>query len=146
MNHTITKIWIHAMWSTKNRQAIIKPNYDQMLYSFINTQFAENGCIVKAINGMPDHIHCLFLMNNKKSLSDIIKSVKGASSHYVNEQNFIKEKFLWQDGYFAFSVSESNIEKTVEYIKNQKYFHQKRTYLEEIEEYIKLLNINIQSD
>jgi len=69
---------------------------------------------------MPDHIHCLFLLNPQKSISEVIKQIKGSSSHYVNQTNLISQKFAWQTGYAAYSVSESVLEKTFSYIQNQK--------------------------
>jgi len=73
-----------------------------------------------------------------KSISDTIKQVKGSSSHFINQQNILNEKFAWQTGYAAFSVSESAVEKVFEYIKNQKQHHQKQTFQIEYEEFIKL--------
>jgi REP element-mobilizing transposase RayT len=75
---------------------------------------------VRIINGMPDHVHCLLLLNPNKAVTEIIKQVKGSCSHEINKQNIIKEKFAWQTGYAAYSVSESVLEKVFQYIKNQK--------------------------
>ena len=96
------------------------------------------GCPVKIINGMPDHVHCLFLLNGQKSIADVIKQVKGSTSHWVNEQNLISEKFAWQTGYGAFSVSESQLSKVFQYIRNQKIHHAKTSFSKEYEEFIKL--------
>ena len=60
-----------------------------------------------------------FLLNAQKSIADVIKQIKGSASHWVNEQNLIPEKFAWQTGYGAYSVSESQLEKVFQYIKNQ---------------------------
>ena len=88
---------------------------------------------------MPDHVHCLFLLNPQKAIADIVKQVKGSTSHFINEQDFIKEKFAWQTGYASYSVSESVLEKVFEYIKNQKQHHAKKTFQQEYEEIIKLI-------
>jgi REP element-mobilizing transposase RayT len=69
---------------------------------------------------MPDHVHSLFLLNPKKAVADIIKQVKGSSSHEINKQNMIKGKFTWQTGYAAYSVSESLLEKVFYYIRIRK--------------------------
>jgi len=82
--------------------------------------------------------HSLFLLNPQRGVADIIKQVKGSTSHYINEQDLIKEKFAWQTGYAAYSVSESVLEKVFNYIANQKKHHQKTTFLEEYDEFIKL--------
>lgn len=81
---------------------------------------------------------CLFLLNPQKSISDVIKQVKGSSYHYVNQQNLITDKFAWQTGYAAYSVSESIVEKVFQYIQNQKNHHQKLSFQEEYEEFLKI--------
>ena len=88
---------------------------------------------------MPDHIHCLFLQNPQKPITEIIKQVKGSSSHFINQQNILNEKFAWQTGYAAYSVSESVVDKVFTYIKNQKQHHQKQTFQNE---YSKFLNLH----
>lgn len=141
MSHSFNKIWIHSVWSTKERLPLIKPAAENQIYTFISNQLRELGCPVRIINGMPDHIHCLFLMNPQKTIAEIVKQIKGSSSHFINQENIIPEKFAWQTGYAAFSVSESAIVKVYEYIENQKQHHQKRTFQKEFEEFLILHNI-----
>ena len=141
MSHSFNKIWIHAIWATKERLPLLQQNSEQRVYSFIAEQLRELGCPVRIINGMPDHIHCLFLLNPQKSVADVIKQIKGSSSHYINEHNIITDKFSWQTGYAAYSVSESVVEKVFQYIKTQKEHHQKKTYQQEYEEFLKLYGL-----
>ena len=131
MSHSFNKIWIHAIWATKERLPLLHQNSEQKVYQFIAEQLRELGCPVRIINGMPDHIHCLFLLNPQKSVADVIKQIKGSSSHYINEHNIISDKFSWQTGYAAYSVSESVVEKVFQYIKTQKEHHKKKTYQQE---------------
>lgn len=116
MPHSFNNIWIHAIWATKERSKLILPSVEKVIHSFIRDQFREQGCPVRIINCMPDHIHGLFLLNPQKSISEVIKQTKGSSSHFVNQQNLITEKFAWQTGYAAYSVSESIVEKVYNYI------------------------------
>ena len=139
MPHSFNKIWIHAIWATKERVPLIATKIEQQVYNFMRNQFVESGCPVRIINGMPDHVHCLFLLNPQKSIAEIIKQVKGSTSHFINEQNFIHDKFAWQTGYASYSVSESVLTKVFEYIKNQKQHHAKKTFQEEYDEIIKLI-------
>ena len=138
MPHSFIKIWIHAIWATKERLPLIKQNVETSVFNEMRKQFVDSGCPVRIINGMPDHVHCLFLLNPQKSIAEVIKQVKGSSSHWVNEQNIILEKFAWQTGYAAYSVSESQLEKVYHYIKNQKAHHAKTTFQTEYDEFIKL--------
>lgn len=138
MPHSFNKIWIHAIWATKERAALITPSVELKIYNFMRQQFKEAGCPVRIINGMPDHIHALFLLNPQKSIAEIIKQVKGSSSHEINQNNLTDQKFAWQTGYAAYSVSESVLEKVYEYINNQKEHHAKRTFEQEYDEFLKL--------
>jgi len=114
------------------------PKIEFQVYQYMREQFIESGCPVRIISGMPDHVHCLFLLNPQKSIAEIIKQIKGSTSHFINEQNLIEGKFSWQTGYAAYSVSESAVEKVFEYIKNQKSHHAKMTFLQEYNDFLKL--------
>lgn len=138
MPHSYNKIWIHAIWATKNRTPFISQNIESKIYDFMGEQLREIGCPVRIINGMPDHIHCLFLLNPQKSISEVIKQIKGSSSHFINQNNLIPEKFSWQTGYAAYSVSESGKERVFQYIQNQKKDHYKKTFQKEYNDFLKL--------
>ena len=145
MPHSYNKIWIHAIWATKDRMPLINQNVEKKVYQFIVEQLREQNCPVRILNGMPDHVHCMFLLNAQISISQIIKQIKGSSSHYVNQNNLIPEKFSWQTGYAAYSISESVVEKVYQYIKNQKEHHQKKTFLEEYDGFLNLHGLNDQN-
>ena len=138
MPHSFNKIWIHAIWATKDRMPLLQPNIEKTIYQFISEQFKELDSPIRIINGMPDHLHCLFLLSPKKSINDVLKQIKGSSSYYINQNNLMVEKFAWQTGYAAYSVSESVIERVFQYIKNQKTHHQKKTFDQEYEDFLKL--------
>ena len=143
MSHAITKLWMHLVFSTKDRQSLIKSDFELKLYSHIkeklNTQFK---CYVKAINGTSDHIHILFLLNPDHLIQDIVQNIKGESSHWVNQNKFMKDKFAWQTGYSVFSIGQSNIEAVEKYIVNQKEHHRKMTFGEEFSVFLKKYGIS----
>jgi len=132
MSHSFTKVWIHGIFSTKDRIPLIKQNFEN-----------ELDCKVKIINGMSEHLHILFLLNPNYALKDVFHSIKGSSSHWINQENFIKEKFAWQIGYSAFSVSESKLKDVEKYIQNQKEHHKKITFHEEYEAFLKKYGLNL---
>lgn len=134
MPHSFIKIWVHAIWATKERYRLIQANIETLVFNQMRNQFTESGCPFRVINGMPDHVHCLFLLSPQKSIAEVIKQVKGSTSHWINEQSLIHEKFSWQTGYAAYSVSESQLEKVYQYILNQKEHHKKNSFLQEYEE------------
>lgn len=138
MSHSLTKIWIHGIFGTKERASLIKPEYEQKLHNFIKEKLETDlDCKVRIINGTADHIHILFLLTPNFCIKDIFKNTKGSSSHWINQNDFINNKFAWQTGYGAFSVSESKLKDTESYIRNQKEHHKKMSYAEEVELFMK---------
>lgn len=137
MSHSYSRIWIHAVWSTKFRLPFIFPEIEQIIFPFITEKLRELNCPVRIVNGMPDHIHCLFLMNPLKSTAEVIKKIKGSSSRLINDHYMLPDKFAWQTGYAAFSVSETVVDRVYLYIKNQKRHHANKTFQEEYDEYVK---------
>jgi putative transposase len=138
MSHSYNKIWIHAVYATKLRAPLIHNKVENKIYDHKKAQLIEMGCPVRIINGMPDHVHLLFLQNPKMAITDILKQVKGNTSHWINEQNIIAEKFAWQTGYAAYSLSESQLEKVYKYILNQKQHHIEKTFSQEYRDFILL--------
>ncbi|MBC7912850.1 MAG: IS200/IS605 family transposase [Pyrinomonadaceae bacterium] len=142
MSHSLHKIWIHAIWATKERQPWIISSVEKSMYDYMYKQFVECGCPVRIINGMPDHVHCLFLLNPQKSIAEVIKQVKGSTAHWVNKSDLTLDKFSWQTGYAAYSVSESQLEKVYLYLRNQKAHHQKLSFEKEYDDFGKLYQAN----
>ncbi|MFZ6665231.1 IS200/IS605 family transposase [Peijinzhouia sedimentorum] len=142
MPNSFNKLWIHAIWATRDRLPLISTQAEKKVHEYISSQLREQGCPVRIINGMPDHIHCLFLLNPQKSIAEIIKQIKGSSSHFINQNNLIEDKFYWQTGYAAYSVSESVVERLFRYIKNQKQHHKKKSFQEEYNEFLKLYGLD----
>jgi REP element-mobilizing transposase RayT len=141
MPHSFNKIWIHAIWATKERQPLIEAHAEKKIHDILREELREAGCPVRIVNGMADHVHLLFLLNPQKSVAEVIKQVKGSSSHTINQENLVTQKFAWQTGYAAYSVSESQLEKVFGYILNQKAHHSKQNFEQEYDEFIARHNI-----
>jgi len=97
----------------------------------------------KALNGTSEHIHLLFLLNPIYAVSDVIKGIKGESSHWINSEKLLAYKFAWQTGYGAFSVSESMVGSVEKYILNQKEHHKTVTFADEYELFMKKHGMNL---
>ena len=138
MSHSYHQIWIHAIWATKFRKPLIDPSIERQVHQFLSDQLRELGCPVRIVNGMADHVHCLFLLSPQKSIADVIKHIKGGSSFYINQQKLIPERFAWQGGYAAYSVSASVMDKVYRYIAAQKQHHRKTTFEQEYDEFMRL--------
>jgi putative transposase len=103
MPHSFNKIWLHVIFSTKNHAPLIHAPLETKIFEHMRKQLLDMGCPVRIINGMPDHIHLLFLQNPAKAVTEIIKQAKGNTSHWINSENIIAEKFSWQTGCRLFS-------------------------------------------
>jgi REP element-mobilizing transposase RayT len=86
------------------------------------------------VNGMPDHIHAFVGLTPSISIADLVRDVKNNSSNFINSRQLVAGKFSWQEGYGAFSYSESHIERVYNYIYDQEKHHEshsfKREYLD----------------
>ncbi len=82
----------------KKQGTINYTEYEQIIVDYMRSKFKELGCPVRIINGMSDHVHCLFLLNPNRSIADVIKNVKGSTSYFVNTILKSEIKFAWQDG------------------------------------------------
>lgn len=146
MSHSITKIWIHGVFSTKERKSLVEESFEKQLYNHLREILVSQfKCYVKTINGTSDHIHVLFLLNHNHSIQEIFHQLKGESSHWVNQNNFSRNKFAWQIGYGAFSVSESHAEAVEKYIENQKEHHRTNMFANEYDQLIKKYRIDFEN-
>lgn len=130
------KIWVHLVWTTKNREPILVKEIRQNIFKHIREN-AEKKCIyIDFINGYLEHVHCLISLGSGQSIDKILMLMKGESSYWINKSNIIRGRFEWQDEYFAVSVSESALNQVRDYIKNQENHHKKRSFHEEYQEFI----------
>lgn len=144
MSHSLLKIWIHGVFGTKDRTSLIYNTFEKQLHLHIKEKLEnELDCKVRIINGTEDHIHLLFLLSPGFNIKNIFQNIKGESSHWINQSSLIKNKFAWQTGYGAFSVSESMVKEVEKYIDNQKEHHTKMTYEEEIKLFIKKYELKV---
>jgi putative transposase len=125
MLHSYTRIFVHFVWATKNREKVLTKDVRPRVYQHIAKYANENGIVIKAMNVQMDHVHCLIDVASNQNVDYIVKLLKGESSHWINEKDIVSPKFLWQRGYGAFSMSPSHIEKVIEYIANQDEHHRK---------------------
>ena len=135
MGQSLSKLYVHLVFSTKNRQPFITPSFEESLHKYICGILSNFNSPVLAINSMPDHIHILFTLSKNYSLADTVEEVKKSSSKYMKSEGC--KSFTWQPGYAAFSVSQSKLEVVKKYIQNQKNHHKKILFQEEVENFMK---------
>ena len=131
-----TKVLIHFIWSTKNREHLISKELKPLLLHHIKENSIKKEIFIDTINCVSDHIHLLISLGTDQTIAKTSMLIKGESSFWLNKQNLIINKFEWQDEYIALSVSYSAVDKVRAYISNQEIHHKKKTFAEEYEEFI----------
>ena len=137
MGTTLSRIIIHIVFSTKDREPLITDELRAQLFAYIGGIVKNEGAVPIIVGGMPDHVHVELGLKPASCLSDLVKRMKASSSKWVNEQRRGPFRFSWQRGYGAFSVSESNSRKVYEYIKKQAEHHRHMSFKEELLELVR---------
>ena len=135
MLHSYVRNYLHITWSTDDRVRVFQGNTKIQLKDFFLEKAKEMNTLVISVNVQPEHNHLLIDLPSNLCLADFVQKIKGASTHWINEQKLINTKFSWQRGYGAFSVSASQLEVVKKYIQNQDEHHRKKTFEEEYREW-----------
>ena len=125
MSHTYVQNLVHVVFSTKERQKVIPKKSQSRLWAYLAGICKRERIFVHEIGGMDDHAHMLLQLPPTLSLSDAVLEIKTSSSRWMGRS------FAWQRGFGAFSVSASNLETVVRYIRTQESHHRKMTFEEE---------------
>jgi REP element-mobilizing transposase RayT len=131
MPSTYTNLLYHIVFSTKDRIPLITNNIQEELYKYIGGIIRAEGGVQLEIGGMQEHVHILAKFKAAISVAEMLNKIKSNSSKWANDHKMKLRKFGWQEGYAAFSVSESQVPAVREYIRNQKEHHRQQTYQEE---------------
>jgi putative transposase len=131
------KVYIHFVWSTKNREPFLETKeIRDKVWFHIKENAQKKGIFIDFVNGYSQHCHCLVSLGIDQTIQKTIQMIKGESSFWINKEGLTKSKFEWQDEYYAVSVSESMTEKVRNYIKNQELHHNTHSYDDEIDNLI----------
>jgi putative transposase len=141
MANTFSQCFYHIVFSTKNRANFISPAIEGRVWAYIGGIARKHHMTTLQVGGIDDHIHALVSAPPTAAPSTIAKFIKGDSSHWIHREFPKLRVFAWQDGYGAFTVSKSQTQNVIEYIKNQREHHSKQTFEEEFVELLKLHEI-----
>lgn len=125
MAHTYASNFIHCVFSTKDRRPILSADRMPDLYAYLGGIARSEGFTLIAAGGTANHIHLLFVLPATSCLATAVQKLKGSSSRWLGQ------RFSWQEGYGAFSVSPSQVPAVKKYIGNQAIHHRKRSFEEE---------------
>jgi putative transposase len=141
MGQSLSQLYVHLTFGTQNRYPFIHQDVEERLHSYVAGIFKNLESPALIINSVPDHIHILFRLSKNYALAKVVEEVKKQSSKWLKEVGYDLRQFSWQTGYGAFSVSSSAVNVVRNYILSQKEHHRKKSYQEEVEEFIRKYDV-----
>jgi len=141
MSQSLAKIYIHLIFSTKNRERSIPYDIGVELHGYMGGILNGLGCSPIEINTEPDHAHLLFVMTRTESISDVVGQIKKSANDWLRNRDPQFKNFYWQGGYGAFSVSQSAVGEVRQYIRNQREHHKKVSFQDEYRAFLKRYEI-----
>lgn len=142
MSQSLSKIYLHVIFHVKNESPLIRKQDLPRIHEYIGGVINNVGCQTLKIGGTSNHVHCVFVLSKNENTAHVVEEIKRNSSRWVKTISPISYKcFAWQGGYAAFSVSQSIVNDTIEYVSNQEEHHRNRTYMEELTSFLKLYGI-----
>ena len=142
MANTFSQIYLHLVFSTKNRDALIHRDIEERLWAMMGGISKRHGITPIQIGGIEDHCHSCVGVPTTMSASQAAKAIKGDSSKWIHDEFPELCSFAWQDGYGVFSVSKSALPDVVDYIKNQREHHAKFSFEDEYRSLLRLHDID----
>lgn len=142
MPQSLSKIYVHLIFHIKTTSPKIHTRDLERVHSYIGQLINQTGCLNIWVGGVEDHVHALCLLSREVSVSQLIEEMKRNSSRWLKSVSPQYTSFSWQGGYAALSVSQSNVDKTLTYIKNQAYHHKRMTFQDEYKQFLELYNID----
>jgi len=141
MPQSLAKVYLHVIFSTKNREPILADPWRDELFHVLGGTANNLGCQSLAVGGVSDHVHLLFQLGRTITIADAVGKIKSTSSVWVNQTRGLPAPFHWQNGYGAFSVSQSNVEAVRDYIRRQPEHHAGQSFQDELREWLRRYEI-----
>ncbi|MBF8294435.1 MAG: tnpA [Bacteroidetes bacterium] len=138
MPQSLAKVLIHIVFSTKTRHPFLADkSIRSEMHAYLGGTCNELGCPVLTVGGAADHVHILCALSRNLSIAKVIGDIKRGSSKWIKTKGRMLTKFAWQNGYGAFSVGQSEIERVRQYIVGQEDHHRKKTFQDEYRSFLK---------
>ena len=121
ISHTSYALYYHLVWAVKKRFHLITSSIKADLEKNLKRKCEQLGVHLLAVGLNSEHVHCIISLRPTHYIPEVVKELKGFSSHEVNkgEEEFIK----WARGYSVRTVSERNLTAAIKYVENQGKHH-----------------------
>jgi len=137
MPQSLAKLLVHLVYSTKHRERILRDDIREELHRYTAGILKKYESPAILINSAEDHVHMLFSQSRTHSLADLVEQVKKGTTKWLKTKGRAFAPFHWQNGYGAFSVSQSNVKKVTADIQNQKEHHKRQSFQDEFRAFLK---------
>jgi putative transposase len=142
MTATYSQIFIQIVFSVKSRKNLIPQENLEEVFEYIAGIIRNKGQKPIIVGGVSNHIHVFIGLKPGVNVSAMVRDIKNNSTNFINQQDWMPEKFSWQNGFAAFSYGNSQVESVYNYIKNQAEHHKTRTFREEFVAFLKKFEVN----
>lgn len=129
---TYTQIYYHIVFSTTNRDRVLSSDRREELFRYVSGIIQNHQSHLYRIGGVEDHVHILASLHPKVALADLVKDIKVASSRWIAEERVFPRFTHWQDGYAAFTHSQNDKPRLIQYIKGQEEHHRRLSFHDEL--------------
>jgi len=144
MPQSLSQVWLHLVFSTKNREAFLQdPDFRDEMLRMLSHHVAEIGCFPKRSGGWVDHVHIVCGIARTVTIATLVEHVKTETSKWAKKTSNGVPAFSWQAGYGVFSVSQSNLNAVVDYVERQEEHHKRQSFQEEFRELCRRHEIEI---
>jgi REP element-mobilizing transposase RayT len=137
MPQSLSKVIVHIVFSTKNREPWLDANVRPRMHAYLATTCRNLGAEFVHAGGVADHVHIVTALPRTLSQAQLIEQIKKTSSKWIKTLDVRYRAFSWQRGYGAFSVSQSQLDAVLLYISSQKEHHRTRTFQQEYRELLR---------
>lgn len=132
MPQSLSRVWLHIVFSTKNRQTFLRDeNLREEMFRMLAHHANETGCPSVKVGGWIDHVHILCGLSRTVTIAQLLEVLKRETSKWAKQRDATWSGFYWQGGYGAFSVSQSLLDQVIEYIERQPEHHQRLSFQDE---------------
>ena len=141
MAQSLSKILLHAVFSTKNRTKLILSEFENELHAYIASICRAHKSNAYKVGGTENHIHIACSLPRTITVAKLLEEIKKSSSKWIKDKSPRCSLFSWQAGYSVFSLGQSQLNNLIKYIEKQKEHHKSTTYKEELIEILKKYEI-----
>jgi REP element-mobilizing transposase RayT len=137
MSQSLANVILHIVFSTKERRPLLHtPELRGTMTGYLVGTPQNLKCSSLSVGVVSDHVHVLCHLARTITIADLIGEMKSSSSERIKHEGPDVAGFYWQNGYGAFSVSESMVPAVKAYIANQESHHKRVSFQDEFRQFL----------